>query len=77
MKPILLALALSIAGQAIANDDVTTDEASRTCASYGFRPGTDAFAQCQRQVILTIARRAISAEASVNCTPMGANTVCQ
>lgn len=76
MKPLLLALSLCLAGEALAVDDLA-DEASRTCASYGFRPGTEAFAACSREVTLAIARRAVAAEATVSCTPMGAHTVCQ
>ena len=77
MKPLLLALALCITGEAIACEENAADEASRTCASYGFRPGTDAFADCRREVTLAIARQEISAEATVNCTPMGSHTVCR
>jgi hypothetical protein len=56
---------------------VANDQASRMCAVYGFTPGTDAFNQCRSSVDRAIQRQAISSEATVNCTPMGKETVCQ
>jgi hypothetical protein len=56
---------------------VANDEASWMCAVYGFTLGTDSFEQCSNEVDREIQRHAISFDATVNCTPMGKQTVCQ
>ncbi len=56
---------------------VADDQASWMCAGYGFTPGTDSSKQCRNTVDRAIQRQAISSDATVNCTPMGKETVCQ
>jgi len=91
MKELVLTAALAFASVAMACEDTSVeaqsisashlatadDEASRTCASYGFDAGSEAFDRCRSEVGRAIERRAAAAEAVVTCTPMGARTVCE
>ena len=77
LAAMLLAAVLAACASGTPEKEAAAPPDSAMCKAYGYPRGSEAYAQCAREVDKAMWRAARAPRARVNCTPMGNHTVCQ